>query len=63
MIEKAKEKYHEEYEYKHKKHNKKNIYQGNYFLKSYKKEKSNFSNKHIHIDDITCIVIFLDINI
>ena len=63
LIEKAKEKYHEEYEYKHKKHNKKNIYQGNYFLKSYKKEKSNFSNKHIHIDDITCIVIFLDINI
>ena len=42
LIERVKEKYYEEYESKRKKYNKKNIYEGNYFLKTAKKEKSNF---------------------
>ena len=63
LVEKVKEKYVEEYEAKRKKYIKKDIYEGNYFLKSAKKEKNNIINKNIHIDDITCIVIFLDIKL
>ena len=45
------------------KRSKNDSYEGNYFLKSKREKKDNKHKKIIHIDDITCFVIFLDIKL
>ena len=70
IIEKAREKYKKEIETKKKKYKKHN-YDDNYYLHGHKDEIQENLNHHgyshshnynpSHIDDITCIVVFLDV--
>ena len=66
LVERARKKFNEQNEIRHKTLNKNDILEGKFFFKNSKRDKKDKNENKINntssIDDITCLVIFLDIN-
>ena len=63
IIERARKNFNDENYTSYTKQDKNDSFEGNYFLKGKREKKEKKNKKITHIDDITCFVIFLDINI